>query len=205
MPWSLEAELCAATGLDSVAELRTSQLFSSDGSEVLQFNIVRDWYRAGAETYLLVFESISPTQASQFVIKSCVADPGQSLSGVVDNWLRRRAFVEALGISTPVLLGRSAATLVEEFIPLSLAEALNRNAQHKRLACQTYRAWARLCGAGFMPVSLHDWRSRGQDLVLIDFGVDLGDPSFGPQCTSKDAFLDLSRRAGLDISATDIC
>lgn len=111
-------------------------------------------------------------------MKACVAyEGGTSLPDIFATWLARRETVTRAGVSTPRLHAAGRALLVEEYVPLTLTEALS-SGQHRPELMQAIGATvARLLNAGFVPLSVHDWRSRGQDVVLVDFGQDLGPPN----------------------------
>lgn len=59
---------------------------------------------------------------------------------------------------------------------------------------------------GFVPLSAHDWRSRGDDVVLIDFGQDLGPPGVGKgsEAGLLSEVLDSVDHAGIDLSPTEL-
>jgi hypothetical protein len=96
------------------------------------------------------------------------------LKEIFAGWLSRRAEIAEIGISTPRLYGASAATLIEEYVPYRLGEALKLSSDRADLLRAIGQAAARLVNAGFFVMSAQDWRSRGRDVVLVDFGQDLG-------------------------------
>lgn len=101
----------------------------------------------------------------------------QSLSATVDEWLTRRKLLDQAGIETPTLFGRNGATLLEEFIEHTLVERLAQIADSPacvELAAELGRSCRLVADLGFPCLSLHDLRSRGDDVVFVDFGQDLG-------------------------------
>jgi len=142
--------------------------------------IIRDWYRSGAETYGLRFAVVTGSgQRRAWFMKACVAyGGGVPLVDIFAEWLSRRAAVERMGISTPKLYAVGPALLVEEFIPHTLRQALAQAHDRSGILASVGATAAYLINAGFAPLSAHDWRSRGNDVVLIDFGQDLGPANF---------------------------
>lgn len=174
--WTLAGELTSLAQCDGLADsLRKIGLLDA-GEALGSLEVIRDWYRSGAETYSLHFGvTTSAGMLRKCMLKACVASPGAlPLAEVFAVWLERRAMVSELGISTPVLYATGRAVLVEEYIPYTLAEALGRARDRTVLLTELGATAARLVRGGFVPLSAHDWRSRGTDVVLIDFGQDLG-------------------------------
>ncbi len=174
--WTLSGELTRLAAGDRLAD-SLSKLGLLDAGEVLgSLDVVHDWHRSGTETYSLHFAVAAVGgKRRRYVMKACVASPGaSSLAEVFSEWLARRAMVSALGISTPVLYATGSALVVEEHISYTLAEGLGRAPDRMALLAALGATAARLVSAGFAPLSAHDWRSRGTDVVVIDFGQDLG-------------------------------
>ncbi|MGH3277732.1 MAG: hypothetical protein ACRDNW_01165 [Trebonia sp.] len=89
---------------------------------------------------------------------------------------------------------------MEEYIPHTVFEALGRTRDKVVLLEALGATAARLVSAGFVPLSAHDWRSRGTDVVLIDFGQDLGPANLAPGSESgllSEIIDQLSARAAL--------
>jgi len=180
--WTLAGELTELAQGDGLADsLRKIGLLDA-GEPLGSLDVVCDWHRSGAETYSLRFAVVTSVGARrQCMLKACVASPGaSSLVEVFSEWLERRATVSVLGISTPTLYATGRAVLVEEHIPYTLAEALGRADDRMALVSALGATAARLVAGGFAPLSAHDWRSRGTDVVLIDFGQDLGPANLAP-------------------------
>jgi len=174
--WTLESELCALANERDIASALVKLGLLSPSADVFEVRTGRDWYRSGAETYLLIFSVKQGASEYPCVMKACVAFGGGSLEEMFGRWLARRLLIDELGISTPRLFAVGGALVVEEYIPYDLFERLSgvHGADRLHLLASIGRAAANLVGAGFAPLSSHDWRSRGDDVVLIDYGEDLG-------------------------------
>lgn len=179
--WTLAGELRQLSGANDLDSWLYSLELIKLGDTVATLETVRDWYRSGAETYGLHFAVVtSGGDRQDCFMKACVAyAAGIPLAEIFAEWLRRRNQVSELGVDTPRLYGIGTAILVEEFVPYTLSEALARATDRTGILRSLASTTARLVNAGFMPVSAHDWRSRGQDVVLIDFGQDLGPAGIG--------------------------
>jgi len=198
--WTLEGELNLLASQGDLADsLRVLGLIGS-GDAVASLETVSDWHRSGAETYGLHFAVVTRSgQRREYFMKACVAFPvGISLAEIFAEWLSRRLVVQELGIGTPRLYGSGAATLVEEYIAYPLAEAFAFTPDRESLLRAVAATAARLVNGGFGPLSAHDWRSRGDDVVLVDFGQDLGPAHVAHGCESGllSEVLDNLTRAG---------
>lgn len=206
--WTLEGELKELAGQDDLDSWLHSIRLLERGDTLSTLATVRDWYPSGAETYSLRFAVLtSRGQRHECFMKACVPFPsGIPLKDVFAQWLSRRAVVEELGIDTPRLYAAGTALLVEEYIPHTLSEALARAADRTRLLRSVGWTAACLVKAGFAPISAHDWRSRGEDVVLVDFGQDLGPAglALGSESGLLSEVLDNLANAGLELSAVDL-
>lgn len=178
-PWTLDGELCAIGGSDDLATALAAIGLIPDAAAPFEVVKTHDWYQAGAETYILLFEIRQPEGVHGYVVKACVA-LGKSLQETVAEWVGRRTLLSELGVATPALVGVNGADIVEEYIPHELLDALSLadSAGRATLLANLGRTAGLLVRAGFAPLSTHDWRSRGDDVVLIDFGQDLGPANF---------------------------
>jgi hypothetical protein len=146
--------------------------------------IAGNWVRGGAETYFSKFEVLPHGQPGlTILIKACVTfTPGVDLDSVIGEWVRRRRLLSENGIKTPRLYCAGFGVLIEEYVPYELRNLLSysRRRPAKLLAdlvtyCET------LCRLGFTPIDpFRDLRSHGSDLVVVDFGADLGPPGVVP-------------------------
>lgn len=202
--WSLEAELLGLTGASTLREVFLALGLAESEADVGSLNPESEWRRGGEETYLHQFK-VEPFNA-QYVIKACVAyAPDSSVGALADQWFDRRAKL-APYVSTPKVYGRSGATWVEEFIPLKLAEAFAPS-QSGELDWAMLTQLATFAGAasglGFAGINpFHDVRSRGRDVVAVDFGQDLGPPHFaGPHAEFLEQALASLRSANIPTTA----
>ncbi|MBI4118473.1 MAG: hypothetical protein HY455_02995 [Parcubacteria group bacterium] len=171
----LERELLALTDAKSVpGALVTLGLLPSTETPY-HFDSVSEWARGGAETYVLYFSLCIGDQPPRgLLFKACAPFAMRPISEIFVEWLRRREILSRAGVSTPKLYGSGPAVLLEEYIPLTFTEAL-QNEELRPTLMERYGAYAAgLVVLGFKPISVHDLRSRGADVVAIDFGEDLG-------------------------------
>jgi hypothetical protein len=158
--------------------LNTLSLLGANSSDI---EVVTPWHQGGAETYVADFLLTKGGDVQHLIAKACIKfGPREAMN----EWLGRRKMLQENGVCFPELVLVDGATIVEEYIPYSFAEAFhsaNANEQNSlRLAfVNTYK---RIVGAGFTPMSVHDIRSRGSDAIVIDVGEDLGAPSTITEC-----------------------
>jgi hypothetical protein len=139
--------------------------------------VLKDWYRSGAETYLAICRIECHDDSSKDIaIKACIAlTEKMSVDATLSAWIRRRTHVAAHGVETPRLYGFGEGLLIEEYIPHTLPEAVRQTSSADALVGLAVNTAATLVRLGFQPVSLFDdLRSRGKDVVVVDFGSDLG-------------------------------
>lgn len=204
--WTLEGELAKLAGTDGLASA-LAILEIAEADEELALDTVQDWYRSGTETYSLRFAVSNQLRRSEFMLKACVAYcGGQPLKEIFVGWLSRRRLLDGLGVSTPRLYAAGNAILVEEYVPHSLIDALDSGQHREAILRSIGRTAGRLVSAGFVPLSAHDWRSRGNDVVLVDFGQDLGPPGvgYGSESGLLSEVLDNVDRAGMGLSPTEL-
>lgn len=140
-----------------------------------------EWIPGGAETYSLRFRVETGAGSEAYLLKSVVAFGGGGVGQTGNDWLARRTMLDRAGVRVPRLFAFRKATFLEEYVPRALREVVQRDAG----VADTVRAEcievAGTIGAlGFRPVSLFaDARSHGRDVVLVDFGADLG-PALEP-------------------------
>lgn len=141
-----------------------------------------DWVRGGAETYLMRFRVQTATSARPYLLKSVVSLGGGGVGRTAAEWLARRSLIARAGVRVPRLFAFRNATFLEEFVPLALGDAIRRDAEVVELIrSRCVSAAGAISALGFRPVSLFaDARSHGQDVVVVDFGADLGSASGQP-------------------------
>jgi hypothetical protein len=138
----------------------------------------KPWYRAGSETYIASFLVHSEAESKHLVLKACTpSSPAIPIEILLQTWIdRRKAISEKIGTHlVPKLYGYGGGVLLEEYIEFSMAQALEQNPAYINAVIE---GCERLRSLGYNASLLfHDLRSRGSDVVLIDFGEDLGRPS----------------------------
>ena len=206
--WTLAGELTELSGKGDLGGWFHQVGLIGQGDDLRELEIVRDWYRSGAETYGLRFAVISHAgNRQECFMKACVAyGGGMSLPDIFGSWLARRAVVAESGIATPRIYAAGAALVVEEYIPYTLSDALLHGRQRPGIVGSIGSTAARLINAGFIPISSHDWRSRGGDVVLVDFGQDLGpsDMSHGSESGLLSEVLDNLLNDGVKLSDDEL-
>src|SRR6266568_7307359 len=176
--WTIERELTEITGEQTIPMALTKLRVTTDSRLFLSIVVDEDWHRSGAETYCFSF-TVRTTEADiPLVLKACVAyAPNTSAVAILDTWIERRRLLAANGINTPRLYSCAKACVLEERIPFSLVDVLIRaSGEVKDLLLDRLAMYAGvLSRAGFIGIdAFHDLRSRGDDVVAIDFGEDLG-------------------------------
>lgn len=143
-------------------------------------DVISDWHMPGSESYVLDFAVNSQHDSRRLIAKACIKS---CATETVREWHDRRARIKSAGLEVPRLYSTSRAVYIEEFIEMDLHTALSHgNEEEQDLLAErfidTYRTMGRI---GFNVISLHDTRSRGDDIVLIDFGSDIGGYSDNPK------------------------
>jgi hypothetical protein len=184
MSWSLAEELKGASGCRSVEAALRSLALCGNNHQGCSTEVVQDWHRSGSETYGLIFDvKHCDSTTTRLFLKACVAfAPESSVGETAHEWLRRREVVRRASIETPHLYSLHNAGFLEEYIPYTFEAAWRRakRIQRRQLARAFGAVAHRLATHGFPVLSLHDVRSRGNDIVVVDFGSDLGPPNFAP-------------------------
>lgn len=205
--WTLEGELNKLAGTDGLPSALIT-LGMIEAVEEVALDTIQDWYRSGAETYSFCFSVSTRSLQREYILKACVAygGGGQSLKDIFATWLSRRRLVDGLGVSTPRLYAAGNAVLLEEHIPHNLADALAEGQHRDAILRSLGHTAGTLVSAGFVPLSAHDWRSRGADVVLIDFGQDLGPPNVGhgSEAGLLSELLDNLDRANIGLSPAEL-
>lgn len=149
-------------------------------------SILNPWHRSGAETYASDFTVQSDQGTVHMLAKACVAF---SPTETMNDWLKRRAYLQENGANVPILYGVGKAVLIEEFIPYSFRERIADISADKldSMRDSLQSTCELILNLGFNVLSLHDLRSRDSDAVIVDFGSDLGSPNPTP---SKEQSID---------------
>lgn len=160
-----------------------NHLSSHIGSEIVEqlaftptheITAVTPWSRGGNETYVTDFTiNDGINDPLRMIAKACIK---LSPSETMNEWNVRRSVLSRAGIQTPTVYACSGPTIVEEFILYTLEEAFQRGDSiiRESLRSEYLDVCSKLALCGFNTSSLHDARSRGSDVVLIDMGSDLG-------------------------------
>ena len=177
--WTLEQELCKLADANDISQalcnlnlLETPDTpFSLDGD--------KDWIRGGAETYIYRFrlKKDNNGKEQEYIIKACIAySPSSQLSDILEEWVKRRNTLGLNGIATPHLVGYGKGILIEEYIPHLFKDILQKNPSKLDVYLYQLAMYAgTLHRLNFSPMEpFADLRSRGEDLVAVDFGEDLG-------------------------------
>jgi hypothetical protein len=131
----------------------------------------------------------------ELVLKSYVGGAGP-IGARFDEIQARRRVLEGSSIETPRLYAARNATVLEEYIPMTLPEALQDPSRARIVFRAILDAGAELDRLGFKGVSLfEDMRSRGSDAVLVDFGADLGGMGSPSKVNGAAALAFVSRHA----------
>jgi len=137
-------------------------------------NVHEDWQRLGAETYTMNFSVESEAQTTSLIAKACIKIPPSS---VMSEWVQRRQLLSAHDVPTPHLYAREGAVLIEEFIAHSFEQAYQSSDKNTQdmMRDRLMDLFCTLYVLGFRPnIGLSDLRSHGDDVVIVDFGEDLG-------------------------------
>lgn len=193
--WTLESELKSALGAATAHEAFHRCGICAHGHVGCTYATVHEWQRSGSETYTYVFDVLHGTGGRQrVVLKACVASaPLGSVGQIAEEWRRRRSLLSDAGVDTPTLYYLHRAVFMEEWISLTLEEAfIEAPPETRRLLGRKLGALAHtLMIAGFPVTSFYDLRSRGDDVVVVDFGEDLGPPHAAPSASAD--LVDIAR------------
>lgn len=182
MAWSLENEICQLSKKTDISEALLDLGLIANKTLKFQIRQIGKWTRGGAETYIQHFSIHTDEGVDRYVVKACTpSNISRNIEDVLSNWVERRVAISSSGISTPKLYAADNGVILEEYIPYSLREIMLKNPQgviRKSLVSQIGDTLNILESLGFNSItSLHDLRSRGEDVTVIDFGQDLGTQS----------------------------
>src|SRR5262249_43409001 len=176
--WPLGAELQRLTNTTSVAAALAKLGIIANTSADFFIETKSDWHRSGAETYAYIFDVTSASVETRLILKACVAfSPSATIDQILENWIQRRTLLRNAGVETPVLYAWGIGEILEEYIPFEVSEVLKQanEALRESMLIRLAEAAGCIANAGFAPVdTFSDMRSRGSDIVMIDFGEDLG-------------------------------
>jgi hypothetical protein len=166
--------LCKAASTSNL-ESAIVALNLSAGDPPYDLRVDRDWWSSGGETFATTFSIVAGRRVSTFMLKSAIS-LGSRPVDAVQSWLHRRDQISRAGVETPQLIFHGNGDVCEEFVAYELRALMisSRAALRAALQEELVRTISALFAAGFRPRSLHDLRSRGTDVVVVDFGFDLG-------------------------------
>lgn len=177
--WTLERELCKLTGSQTEREALFQLKLLPSVSTEYQVRTDVDWERGGEETYIYRFWIRREGQESGYIIKACVTlDLERGIEGTIQEWLSRRNVLMSNDMSVPHLVYAGQGLVIEELIPWSLLDRMRSNPSTiTQILPLLVDYTATLSRLGFAPIDgFTDLRTRGSDVVVVDFGEDLGPP-----------------------------
>lgn len=173
----LVRQLKHLSGAGSLGESLSNLGVLESSTEDFEIRCASEWCRSGAETWALMFTVRRTSRVAgnlPLIVKACAPVlASRPIIEICDEWFERRAILAREGVEVPRVFGRENAMWLEEFVPYSLADRLSESADIHLVDafCNTL---LNVVHSRFGPLSVHDWRSRGGDVVLVDFGSDLG-------------------------------
>jgi hypothetical protein len=193
MTWSLEKELCDISGEESLPRAISALGLAPEGSGPYSLTVVEDWHgdcaervidnwhHAGAESWVYVFDLSTRSQSRRLVLKSYAPDVApRPIGEMFAEVLERRVFLAAAGARTPHLYGHHNATVLEDFIPYTLAEVLQSSdlKRNTRQIVEDVLSMAQaLENLRFDAIAwIEGLLSDGEYAYMVDFGTDLGAP-----------------------------
>lgn len=162
-----------------------------------------EWHCPGSESYIMDFTVATAKDRLRLIAKSCIKFAPLE---TVNEWMGRRQTLKENSISVPKLYSVHRATYIEEFIDLDLKTAVQNSELENAKLLRDRFVWTyrQLFIAGFRPMSIHDARSRGDDVVLIDYGSDLGSSNYGKAPFKEEQVLTNALKAFVSISGTSL-
>ncbi|MDO8604879.1 MAG: hypothetical protein Q7K40_05820 [bacterium] len=180
--WSIEEELLKLTNSRTVNEAISVLNLIPVGHDNITVKTYGDWKRGGAETYIFPFCIVSSSGfCRELILKAVVAySPSRTLDDLLNDRLSRRHLLNDAGVFTPTLFFAGQGVILEQFVQHSLAEQLQKSEiNNDKLIDQVFYYAGVLAKYKFSPTdAFSDLRTDGQNVFAIDFGEDLGPPSF---------------------------
>lgn len=178
--WSLEGELLKVSEKSNLKDALVSLKIIHRSEENISVKVMKDWHKSGSETYSLLFSVSSNDMFSELWMKACTpASFGVQIEQVMTKWVRRMGDIEKWNsVFVPKMYLANDGIIIQEHIPHSLLDVVNVKTV-KKIGDQCYSLIRCLSANNFLPTGIwHDLRSRLDDVVLVDFGEDLGEPDF---------------------------
>ncbi|HEV7398377.1 MAG TPA: hypothetical protein VGN86_17830 [Pyrinomonadaceae bacterium] len=173
--------------LQSIQNTLQSIGIIANDERLLSYSDETEWYRGGAETYASIFKATTqanPVDIHYHIICKAIVKWGIGADQVATSWLQRQLRLSAFGVCTPRHYGNWKGIFFQEFITFELKDYLQSVPAEKklRMALDLLDTARRVDKAGFKPSSfLHDIRTDGSAIFIVDFGEDLGHFSDGQQ------------------------
>lgn len=167
-------DLLKLSGKDNLSDAVSFLNLTTTGQGV-DIVVEEPWHRSGSETYLTVFTLLGDDGARKLVLKACV--PGAAtipVESILSSWVSKRSEISAGFPSkiTPRLFSHGSGVILEEYIEYTLKEMVSQNDECAIAGADLIMHIASL---GFdASLAFSDFRSRGYDAVIVDFGQDLG-------------------------------
>lgn len=192
---SLARELAELGGESSLATaLRRAGVIALE-EDFRSVALIRDWHRAGAETFQRLVDIELASGVRRYVVKAIVSfsvgDNG--VSGTLRSWMERRRLLEQAGVRVPQLLFGQSGVFAEEYIERTALEYLQYELAPSAVEGVLFALASRVFAAGFRPVCIvPNLRGDDRGLCWVDFGADLGGSVVGCP-TDEHAIFDLVR------------
>ena len=183
MAWSVEQELLDLAGLDRGSAgdaLSALGIVGPSDATTAKALLAKPWRRTDFESYCAEVEVwVRDELVRRLILKACVA-LGRlgGTSEVLTSWMRRRMLLSHRGVTVSDVYGAHSSTILEEYVPYSLEDALQSADSTDRRVILVQLGWLAgvLTEERFGAVELEGLRSHGHDVVVVNFGTILGPP-----------------------------
>lgn len=174
--WTIESELLSLTATATRSEALEKLGIPATSTANVHIQTDRDWYQAGAETWVFVFSLVIDAKPlRKLILKACAPNfAPRPVAEICDDWFRTRQVLADAGIAAPHVVARQGPLWLEEFIEYDLKDAIARPSIRPSLARSIGATAGSLFRCGYVARSYHDWRTDGVDVILVDFGSDIG-------------------------------
>lgn len=177
--WTLETELCKLSGGRNLEDALHALGIVPISEPLTSVKAVKRWVRGGAETFIFPFSVFTQNSEYRLILKACTPTPSaKPIQEILNGWVRKREILTSYGVSTPALFAARDGVILEEFIDMSLLDAFKASNNRYVLMIKLCDTILVLRQLGYSTAALlYDLRSRGTDVVVVDFGSDLGERS----------------------------
>jgi hypothetical protein len=169
MDWNIKNELSTL----EMADVAWLSMLGETESGDPDIEVIRDWWRGGAETYCYEFRLRRGGAVRHLIAKAMVAfNPAILPENQLTSWLSRRERLARAGVGVPPLFAFGKGLVIEQFIPFTLDEIAHVMPD---LESNFMDAIGRVISDGFAPRDfVRNMRTDGTKVYWIDFGEDLG-------------------------------